>query len=58
MQVTFIVTVAVGAPIVAALSLTRPLPTWNERVAFAVRVGALVWFLSAISVYLYARRSQ
>ncbi len=58
MQVTFVTTVAVGAPLVAALSLTRRLPTWGERVAFAVRVGALVWFLTAVCVYLYARRSE
>ncbi len=57
MQVTFVVTVAVGAPLVAALSLTQTLPTWGERVAFAVRVGAPVWFLTAVSVFLYARRS-
>ena len=58
MQVTFVVTVAVGAPAVAALSLTRTLPTWGERVAFAVRTGAFVWFLTAVCVYLYARRAQ
>ena len=56
MQVTFVATVAVGAPLVAALSLSRTLPTWSERVAFAVRVGALVWFLTAVCVYLCARR--
>jgi len=58
MQVTFVVAVAVGAPAVAALSLTRALPTWGERVAFAVRAGAFVWFLTAVCVYLYARRTQ
>ena len=58
MQVTFVVTVAVGAPAVAALSLTRVLPTWSERVAFAVRVGAFVWFLTAVAAYLYARRAR
>ena len=55
MQVTFVVTVAVGAPLVAALSLSRGLPTWGQRVSFAVRVGALVWFGTAVCVYLYAR---
>jgi len=58
MQVTFVLTVAVGAPLVAVLSTTRSLPTWNERVAFAVRVGAFVWFLTAVGVYLYARRMR
>lgn len=58
MQVTFVVTVAVGAPAVAVLSLVRALPTWGQRVAFAVRVGAFVWFLTAVCAYLYARRAQ
>jgi hypothetical protein len=56
MQVTFVVTIVVGAPVVAALSTTTTLPTWGSRVAFAVRVGALVWFVTAVAVYLYARR--
>ena len=58
MQVTFVVTIVVGAPVVAGLSLTTTLSTWTERAAFAVRVGALVWFIVAIGVFLYARRHQ
>ncbi|MEF8786379.1 MAG: DUF5822 domain-containing protein [Haloarculaceae archaeon] len=58
MQVTFVVTIVVGAPVVAALSLTTTLTTWTERALFAVRVGALVWFLVAFAVFLYARRHQ
>lgn len=58
MQVTFVVTIVVGAPVVAALSLSRSLPTWDERAVFAIRVGALVWLLTAVCVYLYARRVQ
>lgn len=58
MQVTFVATIVVGAPIVAALSLTTTLTTWTERALFAVRVGALVWFLVAVAVFLYARRHQ
>jgi hypothetical protein len=58
MQVTFVVTIVVGAPVVAALSLTTTLPTWAARASFAVRVGALVWFVVAVAVYLYARRHQ
>ncbi|MFB6312253.1 MAG: DUF5822 domain-containing protein [Salinirussus sp.] len=56
MQVTFAVTIVIGAPLVAALSLTTQLPTWGERVIFAVRVGATVWLVVAVAVYLYARR--
>ena len=58
MQVTFVVTISVGAPIVAALSTLVTLPTWGARVAFAVRVGAVVWFLTAVAVYVYARRTR
>lgn len=58
MQVTFVVTIVVGAPLVAFLSISRSLPTWGARAAFAVRVGAFVWLLTAVCVYLYARRAQ
>lgn len=56
MQVTFVVTIVVGAPLVAVLSTGTTLPTWNARVEFAIRVGAVVWVLVALSTYLYARR--
>jgi uncharacterized membrane protein len=55
MQVTFVVTIIVGAPIVAALSTLVELPTWGARVSFAIRVGAPIWFLTAVSVFLYAK---
>lgn len=56
MQTTFVVTVAVGAPLVALLSLGADLPNWTARATFALRVGALVWFGTAVVVYVYARR--
>lgn len=56
MQLTFVVTIVAGAPLVAALSLAVDLTTWTERALFAVRVGALVWIVTALSVYLYERR--
>lgn len=56
MQVTFVLGIVLGAPLVAGLSLFRGLPTWEARVLFAVRVGAVVWLLIAVSVYAYARR--
>jgi len=56
MQVTFVATILVGAPVVAGLSLFRALPTWVARASFAVRVGAAVWLVTAIAVYAYARR--
>ena len=56
MQTTFVLTIVVGAPVVAGLSLSTPLPTWGARVEFAVRVGAVVWLLTALPVFAYARR--
>lgn len=56
MQVTFVLTILVGAPTVGLLSIGRALPTWTDRAVFAIRIGALVWILVAVGVYLYARR--
>ncbi|MFB6104315.1 MAG: DUF5822 domain-containing protein [Halobacteriaceae archaeon] len=59
MQVTFVATIVVGAPIVAIASLFVPtLTSWGARAAFAVRVGAVVWFVTAVLTYWYARRAQ
>mgnify|MGYP000672288766 CR=1 FL=1 len=58
MQVTFVVTILVGAPIVAAAATFVSLPTWGARASFAIRVGAVVWLLVAVSVYLYERSRQ
>nr|WP_200862296.1 DUF5822 domain-containing protein [Candidatus Halobonum tyrrellensis] len=55
MQTTFVLTIAFGAPLVAALSATRTLPTWGARAEFAVRVGAVVWLCTAVAVFWYAR---
>lgn len=59
MQVTFVVTILLGAPVVAMLSLNAgTLSTWADRAVFALRVGSVVWIVTAISVFLYARRTQ
>lgn len=58
MQVTFVTTILLGAPLVAVLSLGTDLPTWGERVEFAIRVGAPVWFITAIVAFLYAKKHQ
>jgi len=58
MQMTFILTIVIGAPLVAILSTFASVPTWIDRVEFAIRVGAPVWLVTAIVVYLYARRHQ
>ncbi len=58
MQVTFIATILVGAPIVALLSVPADLPTWGSRAEFAVRVGALIWLVIGLSVFAYAKRQE
>ncbi len=58
MQTTFVATILIGAPVVAVLSTTATLPDWGARVEFAVRVGALVWLLTSIAVFAYAKRHQ
>ena len=56
MQMTFVVTIVIGAPIVAVAAVSTPLPTWSDRALFAVRLGAAVWFVTAVGMYLLARR--
>lgn len=56
LQVTFVVTILVGAPAVALLSSGVELATWGDRAAFAIRVGAPIWFVTAVAVFAYARR--
>lgn len=56
MQVTFVCTILVGAPVVAVLSIGATLPTWGARVEFAIRVGAVVWVCTAFCAYGYANQ--
>ena len=56
MQTTFVLTIVVGAPIVAVTASIVALPTWADRVEFAIRIGAIVWFVTAIGTYVYERR--
>jgi len=58
MQTTFVVTILVGAPVVAVLSTGVTLETWGARAAFAVRVGAPIWFLTAVAVAAYAKQTD
>ena len=58
MQTTFVLTIIVGAPVVAVLSAFVTLDSWGARAAFAIRVGAPIWFLTAVAVALYARRTD
>lgn len=59
MQTTFVLTIVVGAPIVALVAVVSgaSIPTWTAQATFAIRVGAVVWTITAVSVYLYARRT-
>lgn len=56
MQVTFVVTVTVGAPLIAVLSLGVSLPSWTAKARFAVRVGAVIWLITGVGVYIYERQ--
>ena len=58
MQVTFVLTIVLGAPLIALLSVLASVPTWGDRAVFAVQVGAPIWFVTALCVYGYARRRQ
>lgn len=55
MQMTFVITILVGAPLVAAASVLVDLPTWGAKASFAIRVGAVVWFCTAVATFAYAR---
>lgn len=56
MQVTFVTTILIGAPVVALASTRVALPTWGERAQFAIGIGAVVWFVVALVVFAVARR--
>ena len=58
MQTTFVLTIIIGAPVVTLLSLGTTLSTWEARAGFAIRVGAVIWILTALSVFGYARWSD
>ncbi|QZX99534.1 DUF5822 domain-containing protein [Halobaculum rubrum] len=55
MQMTFVVTVTAGAVLVAALSAFVTLPTWGARASFAIRVGAVIWIVTAMGAYYYEK---
>lgn len=55
LEVTFVLTVLIGAPLIAVGSIFVDLPTWTARVTYATMVAAAVWLITAVIVYLYAR---
>lgn len=58
LQITFIITILVGAPVTALLGIYVDLPTWADRAEFAIRVGAVIWFLTAVITYSYTKYLQ
>lgn len=58
MQLTFLITILAGVPLVVVLSLFVTLPTWTDRAAFVVRVGALLWLVTGTGLFLRERRRQ
>jgi len=58
MQLTFLITILAGVPLVVVLSLFVTLPTWTDRAEFVVRVGALLWLVTGTALFLRERRRQ
>jgi hypothetical protein len=58
LQVTFVLTIIGGAPVIAILAVGRDLSTWSARATFAIRYGAVIWLLTGLAVYAYARYRQ
>lgn len=58
LQVTFVLTILGGAPIIAILAIGSDLPTWAARAGFAIRYGAIIWLFTGLAVYAYARYHQ
>ncbi|NUE03224.1 DUF5822 domain-containing protein [Haloferacaceae archaeon YAN] len=56
MQMTFVLTILIGAPIVAILSAFTVLPGWGARASFAIQVGAPIWLCTSIALFLYEKR--
>jgi len=55
MNLTFVLTLLFGVPAVVVLSLFVPLDGWGEIIGFVVRVGAAIWFLTAVTLYVRER---
>jgi hypothetical protein len=55
MNLTFVLTLVLGVPTVVVLSLFVPLDGWNEIISFVVRIGAAIWFLTAVTLYVRER---
>lgn len=56
MQVTFVMTILIGAPVVTLASTRATLTTWSDRARFAIGIGAMVWFVVALVVFAFAIR--
>lgn len=58
LQITFILTILIGAPVTAFLGIYVELPTWTDRAEFAIRVGAVIWFLTAVTILGYTKYNR
>ncbi len=57
MQMTFVLTIVIGSPLVAIVGLwVGGLTSWMDRLVFAIRVGAVVWIITAVGLYVVARQ--
>ena len=56
MQVTFVLTILIGAPVLAIGSIWVDLPTWSARAQFAVAFGSVIWILIGTAVFIAAAR--
>jgi hypothetical protein len=56
MQATFVLSLAVGVPVVVMIALLGGLPELAAIPGFVLRVGAVVWLVLAILLALYDHR--
>lgn len=55
LEVTFVLTVLVGAPVIALASLFVELDSWTARVVFATTLAGALWFVFAVVIYASVR---
>lgn len=54
-ELTFIITVIVGTPLIALSALFVELPDFETRVVYATTIAAAVWLVTAVVLYARAR---
>lgn len=56
LQMTFVVTVVAGVPLLALGSVFVSLPDWPSRAAYAGAGGGSLWLVTAVGLYLLELR--